>query len=384
MRTSNGATRTTTMTRRLARAVLIAGLALPTSALLGGLGPIPAVEAKAATNTIADFKGVLADYGTFVSHAKYGEVWVPSVTPQGWHPYQPCHWVNTKYGWYFQDNTPWGKIVHHYGRWAHDAAMGWIWVPGQEWSPGWVVWRTSEQWVGWAPMLPDADIKTISADAFNNDKMWIFMEAEKFGKSCTGDTTVAAAQYPAIFATTQYVTEVAFVDGIAVFVLPSYLYGPIIDIDIDINVWSPTFVFIVMNNWTWIWNNITINIITCTSPPNTPSSVPKRPQPPKRTDLTPPPPPPPGGGGRKPSNRVNLSTPGGSSGPPIRTFDPTPSHPRTKGTHGRGSHHGGSTGGRGHGLTSLRLGGSLHHGSGGMRGGTAVSLKSAGHHGRRR
>ena len=44
MTTSNGATRTTTMTKRLARAVLIAGLALPTSALLGGLGPIAAVE----------------------------------------------------------------------------------------------------------------------------------------------------------------------------------------------------------------------------------------------------------------------------------------------------------------------------------------------------
>ena len=72
-------------------------------------------------------RATLSQYGRFVQHQKYGEVWVPTVTPQGWHPYPPCNWVNTKqYGWYYDDKTPWGQIVHHYGRWAYDAQMGWI------------------------------------------------------------------------------------------------------------------------------------------------------------------------------------------------------------------------------------------------------------------
>src|SRR5271165_6331542 len=75
-----------------------------------------------------DVKAVLAQYGNFVQHQKYGEVWVPTVTPPGWHPYPPCHWVYTKrLGWYFDDKTPWGQIVHHYGRWSNDPQMGWIW-----------------------------------------------------------------------------------------------------------------------------------------------------------------------------------------------------------------------------------------------------------------
>ena len=62
---------------------------------------------------------------------RLGEVWVPSVTTQGWHPYPPCHWVKTQqYGWYYDDKTPWGQIVHHYGRWFyHDLDH----VPGRPW-----------------------------------------------------------------------------------------------------------------------------------------------------------------------------------------------------------------------------------------------------------
>src|ERR1044071_4291142 len=34
-----------------------------------------------------EHRNVLTQYGRFVQHQKYGEVWVPTVTPQGWHPY---------------------------------------------------------------------------------------------------------------------------------------------------------------------------------------------------------------------------------------------------------------------------------------------------------
>jgi hypothetical protein len=131
---------TTALTNRLVRTVLIAGLALPVMTLLS---PVETVTtAKAATTTmagpqseaatLAEFNTILAQYGTFTVHQKYGEVWVPTVTPQGWHPYPACQWVYTKdVGWYFNDDTAWGSIVHHYGRWSHDEQIGWIPLPGR-------------------------------------------------------------------------------------------------------------------------------------------------------------------------------------------------------------------------------------------------------------
>jgi hypothetical protein len=209
---------TTAMTKRLARAVLIAGLALPVTTLLPANAPFSITQAHAAgPTTVAEFKSVLAAYGKWGTHDKYGDIWVPSVTPPGWHPYPACQWVFTKEGWYFNDNTPWGSIVHHYGRWSHDESIGWFWVPDQDWSPGWVVWRKSDQWIGWAPMPPEQDVKLVSSAEFNNDKLWIFMAAQKFLNGSCGDVVQASQA----FYGTQYTNW---------FGLPS---GLLVDIDID-------------------------------------------------------------------------------------------------------------------------------------------------------
>jgi hypothetical protein len=199
--------------KRLTHAVLLAGLVLPAAALFAtrpahAAPPAPppsAIAAPAETmdapvassdeQTLENFKKTLADYGNFVTLDGYGEVWVPTVTPEGWHPYPPCQWVYAKdIGWYFRDDTPWGAIVHHYGRWSHDAKVGWFWVPDTDWSPGWVVWRDSDKWIGWAPMPPDQEAQKVSLDDFNKDKMWTFMDTQIFMKGC-GDTVAAAAVY---------------------------------------------------------------------------------------------------------------------------------------------------------------------------------------------
>ena len=198
------------LSKRLSFAVLFAGLLLPAAALFAQAShaapaapsavaaPEAIMQAPVASTdeeTIAQFKKTLADYGNFVTLPQYGEVWVPTVTPEGWHPYEPCHWIYAKdVGWYFRDNTPWGAIVHHYGRWSHDAKIGWFWVPDANWSPGWVVWRNSDQWTGWAPMPPDLEAQKVSLDDFNKDKMWIFMETPKFLNGC-GGTVVASNVY---------------------------------------------------------------------------------------------------------------------------------------------------------------------------------------------
>jgi len=203
-------------------------------------------------------RNTLSRYGRFMQHQKYGEVWVPTVTPQGWHPYPPCNWVNTKqYGWYYDDKTPWGQIVHHYGRWAYDAQMGWIWTPGSEFSPAWVVWRTSPEWVGWAPMLPDEDVQKIAAADFNNAGYWIFVETAKFAQGCNG-SIAPPSQVPVLLKQTTYVTDIQLVGGIVVFVLPQYVVGPIIVININFGPWPSWFLAQVLIDWNFMWNNLAV------------------------------------------------------------------------------------------------------------------------------
>jgi hypothetical protein len=215
---------TANIIRRFAQAALIASLALPAAALVQTGTPVAMTKAHAAvpipsdkpdTANLAEFKAVLAKYGTFATHAKYGEIWIPSVTPAGWHPYPACQWVYTKDGWYFNDETPWGSIVHHYGRWSHDEKVGWFWVPDEDWSPGWVVWRKSDQWVGWAPMPPEQDSHFVASRDFNNDKFWTFMEAKKFFNGGCG-TTVRATQ---VIHHTKYVTIFDLPPGLLVEVI---------------------------------------------------------------------------------------------------------------------------------------------------------------------
>jgi hypothetical protein len=83
---------------RIARAVVFAILTLGLSAiaLLPGV-PKAAAQTQArppsSPGPSSDVRAVLSQYGNFVQHQRYGEVWVPTATPPGWHPYPPCHWV---------------------------------------------------------------------------------------------------------------------------------------------------------------------------------------------------------------------------------------------------------------------------------------------------
>lgn len=262
--------------------------------------PAAATPQQAVTQVQDEVRGVLSQYGRFVQHQKYGEVWVPTVTPQGWHPYPPCNWVNTRqYGWYYDDKTPWGQIVHHYGRWVHDAEMGWIWTPGAEFSPAWVVWRSSPQWVGWAPMLPDEDVQTISTADFNNAAYWIFVETQKFAQGCNPATVAPPTQIPVLLTQTTFVTDIQLVGGITVFILPQYIVGPLIDIDIFFSPWPTWFLAQTLIDWNFMWNNfVIVNVVVYQ---NCPPQLMKQPQaggPKPQPINNPPPPPPPPGPGR--------------------------------------------------------------------------------------
>ncbi len=100
----------------------------------------------------------LDPYGAWRESSNYGYVWQPREAQQrrDWRPYTDGRWAYTDAGWTWISDEPFGWATYHYGRWTRLSGIGWVWVPGEEWAPAWVSWRTSDQHVGWAPLPPEA------------------------------------------------------------------------------------------------------------------------------------------------------------------------------------------------------------------------------------
>jgi uncharacterized protein DUF6600 len=111
----------------------------------------------------------LEPYGTWFEHPAWGTVWRPRVDAE-WRPYAHGSWLYTDdYGWYWQAEEPWGWAPFHYGRWLLDEDGSWIWIPDSEWGPAWVAWRWSDDYVGWAPLPPQAGWGADGELAFDPD-----------------------------------------------------------------------------------------------------------------------------------------------------------------------------------------------------------------------
>jgi hypothetical protein len=104
------------------------------------------------------FEPSLAPYGEWIAIAPYGRVWRPLRVAAGWRPYLHGYWVWTDDGWFWASEEPWGWATYHYGRWHLDPTFGWVWIPGHEWAPAWVVWRYGGGYVGWAPLVPGVEV----------------------------------------------------------------------------------------------------------------------------------------------------------------------------------------------------------------------------------
>lgn len=126
-----------------------AGTLLPgsTSAQIG-------ISASINFNT---FYRQLSPYGQWRDIPRYGQVWIYS--EPGFRPYATNgQWENTDDGWYWNSNYAWGDIPFHYGRWELDPYYGWIWIPGYDYAPAWVVWSETADCYGWAPLGYGLDI----------------------------------------------------------------------------------------------------------------------------------------------------------------------------------------------------------------------------------
>ena len=111
-----------------------------------------------ANASYSTFYRNLEPYGVWRETSSYGYVWQPreAERSRSWRPYTNGRWIYTDAGWTWISEEPFGWATYHYGRWTRLRNIGWIWVPGDEWAPAWVSWRKSNDYVGWAPLPPEA------------------------------------------------------------------------------------------------------------------------------------------------------------------------------------------------------------------------------------
>lgn len=111
---------------------------------------------SAPVGDYGSFYDSLSPYGNWFETADYGYVWQPLIVNDvTWRPYTRGHWACTDRGWFWISEEPFGWACYHYGRWALCHGYGWVWVPGTEWAPSWVCWRSGGSHVGWAPLPPE-------------------------------------------------------------------------------------------------------------------------------------------------------------------------------------------------------------------------------------
>jgi hypothetical protein len=129
------------------------------------------------------FYDELSPHGTWINNS-YGYVWIPNVTPD-FAPYSTNgYWLLTDDGWTWVSNYSWGWAPFHYGRWYTDPFYGPMWIPGNEWGPGWVTWRTSGDYYGWAPIGPGISISVAYSNGYNvPSSQWTFVNNNNFGNT---------------------------------------------------------------------------------------------------------------------------------------------------------------------------------------------------------
>ncbi len=125
--------------------------------------------------SIQTFYDELEPYGQWIDDPELGYVWAPDAGPD-FKPYATNgHWAATEFGNTWVSDYDWGWAAFHYGRWRFANDYGWEWIPGTEWGPAWVNWRTGGDYYGWAPLGPGINIDlSFGANYYEPDNYWIF------------------------------------------------------------------------------------------------------------------------------------------------------------------------------------------------------------------
>jgi hypothetical protein len=184
-----------------------------------------------STASYGMFYEKLEPHGEWRETNEYGYVWQPreAETTRDWRPYTEGRWAYSDAGWTWISDEPFGWATYHYGRWVRLRRIGWVWVPGNEWAPAWVSWRTSKDYVGWAPLPPEARFDRRSgihnwADNYYDigPDQYAFVSSNDFGSEHVRRAVVPAERNISIVVDTTNVTRITFANTTIVNEGPNY------------------------------------------------------------------------------------------------------------------------------------------------------------------
>src|SRR5256885_7164424 len=184
-----------------------------------------------STATYGMFYEKLDPYGEWRETKDYGYVFQPreAESSRDWRPYTEGHWVYSDAGWTWITDESFGWATYHYGRWVKLRRVGWVWVPGEEWAPAWVSWRSSKDYVGWAPLPPEERFDRRSgihnwADSYYDigPDQYSFVSCNDFGAEHVRRAVVPQERNVTIVVETTNVTRITFSNTMIVNEGPSY------------------------------------------------------------------------------------------------------------------------------------------------------------------
>ncbi|MGB8341677.1 MAG: DUF6600 domain-containing protein [Chthoniobacterales bacterium] len=183
------------------------------------------------TGSYATFYRKLDPYGDWMETSDYGYVFQPRQAAQSrdWRPYTNGRWVYTDAGWTWLSDEKFGWATYHYGRWIRLRSVGWVWVPGEQWAPAWVSWRKGNDYVGWAPLPPEAQfdrrigIRNWADNYYDiGPGQYAFIPTNEFGRQLTPSVIVPRERNVTIINQTTNVTNITYNNSRVVDRGPSY------------------------------------------------------------------------------------------------------------------------------------------------------------------
>ena len=205
--------------------------ATPTRAVVERSATPAIVSTESDTGSYATFYRKLDPYGDWMETGDYGYVFQPRQAAQSrdWRPYTNGHWVYTDAGWTWISDEQFGWATYHYGRWVRLKSTGWVWVPGEEWAPAWVSWRKGNDYVGWAPLPPEARFNRETGihnwvDNYYGigPEQYAFVPANEFGGAQSASVVVPTERNVTIINQTTNVTNITYNNSTVVDRGPSY------------------------------------------------------------------------------------------------------------------------------------------------------------------
>jgi hypothetical protein len=141
------------------------------------------------------FFSQLSPHGHWLDSGSYGRVWQPAEASRGWNPYFDGDWEYTDDGWSWQSDYQWGGIPYHYGTWVQVPVSGWVWVPGYDYAPSWVVFRQGPDYIGWSPVRPGFSFGISFSNREFDDRDCVFVRASSFGVGRVRENVVPEREY---------------------------------------------------------------------------------------------------------------------------------------------------------------------------------------------